>query len=330
MIKIGNIKLNDNPLLLAPMEDISDPPFRILCKKQGCDMLYTEFVSVEGLIRNAEKSIKKLDIFKEERPVGIQIFGSELESMRDAVKIIERFKPDIIDINFGCPVKKVVCKGSGAAILKDKAKMARITKAIVDSTDIPVTVKTRLGWDENSIQIVEVAEMLQEAGIKALTVHARTRNQMYKGESDWSHLLKIKENKKIIIPVFGNGDINSPKKALEYKEKYKVDGLMIGRAAIGYPWIFREIKHFFNTGELLPPPSVEERVNAVKDHLSYGIDWKGERAAINEMRQHYSNYFKGLRDIKEFRNELVTTNNATDLLRILDRMVIRYKHESTG
>lgn len=328
MVKIGDLVLDENPLLLAPMEDVSDPPFRILCKEQGCDMMFTEFISVEGLIRNAAKSMKKLEISEEERPIGIQIFGSELSSMTEAVKIIDKFKPDVIDINYGCPVKKVVCKGSGAAILKEVDKMVYMTKAIVESTSIPVTVKTRLGWDENSIRIEEITEMLQEVGIKAITIHARTRNQMYKGESDWSYLGKIKENVRINIPVFGNGDINSPEKALEYKTKYNVDGLMIGRAAIGYPWIFREIKHFFKTGQILPPPTIEERVEAVRRHLKYSIEWKGEKTGINEMRQHYTNYFKGLRDIKEYRTALVVNNNENDLLMNLDRIIKRYNSES--
>ena len=328
MVKIGDLVLDENPLLLAPMEDVSDPPFRILCKEQGCDMMFTEFISVEGLIRNAAKSMKKLEISEEERPIGIQIFGSELSSMTEAVKIIDKFKPDVIDINYGCPVKKVVCKGSGAAILKEVDKMVYMTKAIVESTSIPVTVKTRLGWDENSIRIEEITEMLQEVGIKAITIHARTRNQMYKGESDWSFLGKIKENVRINIPVFGNGDINSPEKALEYKTKYNVDGLMIGRAAIGYPWIFREIKHFFKTGQVLPPPTIEERVEAVRRHLKYSIEWKGEKSGINEMRQHYTNYFKGLRDIKEYRTALVVNNNENDLLMNLDRIIKRYNSES--
>lgn len=328
MVKIGDLVLDENPLLLAPMEDVSDPPFRILCKEQGCDMMFTEFISVEGLIRNAAKSMKKLEISEEERPIGIQIFGSELSSMTEAVKIIDKFKPDVIDINYGCPVKKVVCKGSGAAILKEVDKMVYMTKAIVESTSIPVTVKTRLGWDENSIRIEEITEMLQEVGIKAITIHARTRNQMYKGESDWSFLGKIKENVRINIPVFGNGDINSPEKALEYKTKYNVDGLMIGRAAIGYPWIFREIKHFFKTGQVLPPPTIEERVEAVRRHLKYSIEWKGEKTGINEMRQHYTNYFKGLRDIKEYRTALVANNNENDLLMNLDRIIKRYNSES--
>lgn len=328
MVKIGDLVLDENPLLLAPMEDVSDPPFRILCKEQGCDMMFTEFISVEGLIRNAAKSMKKLEISEEERPIGIQIFGSELSSMTEAVKIIDKFKPDVIDINYGCPVKKVVCKGSGAAILKEVDKMVYMTKAFVESTSIPVTVKTRLGWDENSIRIEEITEMLQEVGIKAITIHARTRNQMYKGESDWSYLGKIKENVRINIPVFGNGDINSPEKALEYKTKYNVDGLMIGRAAIGYPWIFREIKHFFKTGQVLPPPTIEERVEAVRRHLKYSIEWKGEKTGINEMRQHYTNYFKGLRDIKEYRTALVVNNNENDLLMNLDRIIKRYNSES--
>jgi nifR3 family TIM-barrel protein len=308
------------------MEDISDPPFRMICKENGCDMMFTEFVSVEGLIRNVDKSFKKIEISEKERPVGIQIFGSELQSMTEAARLVEKFKPDVLDINFGCPVKKIVCKGSGAAILKDIDKMVLLTKAIVDSCDLPVTVKTRLGWDESSIMIEEVVERLQEVGIKAISIHARTRYQMYKGKSDWSWLKKIKENKKITIPVFGNGDIDSPQKALEYKNKYLVDGLMIGRAAIGYPWIFREIRHYFLTGELLPPPDIEERVDTVKRHLRNSIEWKGEKTGIYEMRSHYSNYIKGLPGIKEYRTALVTNNSEKELLKILDTIEIKYRN----
>ncbi len=328
MLKIGELKFERYPLLLAPMEDVSDPPFRILCKEQGCDLMFTEFVSVEGLIRNADKSLKKIEISEAERPIGIQIFGSELKSMTDAVKIVNNLNPDIIDINFGCPVKKVVCKGGGAAILKDIDKMVLLTKSIVQSTDLPVTVKTRLGWDADSIKIEEIVLRLQETGIKAISIHARTRNQMYKGESDWSYLAKIKQNPQVKIPVFGNGDIDSPQKALEYKNKYKVDGLMIGRAAIGNPWIFREIHHFFNTGMILPPPTIEERVEAVRRHLKYSIEWKGEKTGIFEMRQHYSSYFKGLRDIKDLRTELVSNNNEYEVLKTLEFIEKKYNFEN--
>lgn len=324
MVKIGNIELEDNPLLLAPMEDVSDPPFRVLCKQNGCDMMFTEFVSVEGLIRNSDKSLKKLELLPEERPIGIQIFGAEISSMVEATKAINPYKPDVIDINFGCPVKKVVNKGSGAALLKDIDKMVSMTKAIVEATDIPVTVKTRLGWDNDSIQINEVVERLQDVGIQALSLHARTRQQMYKGEADWSYIGKLKENKRITIPIFGNGDINSPQKALEYRNRYGADGIMIGRASIGNPWIFREIKHYYKTGTLLDPPTIHERVEAVKSHLNYGIEWKGERLAIFEMRKHYSNYFKGLRDIKHYRMALVTTKDPKELFNILNQIEEKY------
>ena len=324
MVQIGDIKFNNYPLILAPMEDVSDPPFRILCKENGCDLMFTEFVSVEGLIRNSEKSFKKIELSEAESPIGIQIFGAEKESMVEAVKLINPLKPDIIDINFGCPVKKIVSKGCGAGILKDIDKMVELTQAVVSGTDIPVTVKTRLGWDEDSIVIEEVVKRLEEAGIKAISIHARTRSQMYKGHSDWSYLKNLKENDKIKIPVFGNGDINSPEKALQYREEYKVDGLMIGRAAIGNPWIFREIRHFFNTGAILDAPSLEEKVDAVKRHLHYSIEWKGEKHGVYEMRQHYTNYFKGLPNIKEIRSKLVTTNSPDELFKILDSIVDIY------
>ncbi len=324
MVKIGDVEIGENPLLLAPMEDVSDPPFRLLCKQNGCDMMYTEFISVEGLIRNADKSLKKLEFLPEERPIGVQIFGAEIDSMIEATKAITPYKPDIIDINFGCPVKKVVNKGSGAALLKDIDKMVEMASAVVNSTNLPVTVKTRLGWDYDSIKIDEVVERLQDVGIKAISIHARTRAQMYKGEADWEYIGNIKNNPRIHIPVFGNGDINSPQKAFEYKKKYGVDGIMIGRASIGNPWIFREIKHFFNTGELLPPPSIREKVDAVKAHLKYSIKWKGERLAVLEMRKHYSNYFKGLKDIKHYRMALVTTYEPEELFSIMDEIAERY------
>jgi nifR3 family TIM-barrel protein len=305
MIKIGNIQLPEFPLLLAPMEDVSDPPFRRLCKMHGADLMYSEFISSEGLIRDAIKSRKKLDIFDYERPVGIQIFGGDEEAMAMSARIVETVNPDLVDINFGCPVKKVVCKGAGAGVLKDIDLMVRLTKAVVSSTSLPVTVKTRLGWDSNSINIDEVAERLQETGIKALTIHARTRGQMYKGEADWNHISRIKQNPNIEIPIFGNGDIDSPEKALEYKQKYACDGIMIGRAAIGYPWIFNEIKHFFKTGEHLPAPTIEDRLLAVRQHAEWSAEWKGEKLGLIEMRQHYSNYFRGVPHFKDFRKKFL-------------------------
>ncbi|MBK6352914.1 MAG: tRNA dihydrouridine synthase DusB [Saprospiraceae bacterium] len=324
LIKIGSVELPEFPLLLAPMEDVSDPPFRALCKEQGCDMMYTEFISVEGLIRDAEKSVRKLDIYEEERPIGVQIFGAEYDSMMRAAEIVEEAKPELLDINYGCPVQKVVCKLAGAGILKDIPKLVSLTEAVVKSTNLPVTVKTRLGWDDHSIFIEDVAERLQDIGIKALTIHARTRAQMYKGHSDWSWISKVKNNPRIHIPIFGNGDIDSPQKALEFKNRYDVDGIMIGRASIGYPWIFREIKHYFNTGEILPPPSLEERVNAALNHLKNSIRWKGERLGVLEMRRHYTNYFKGLPGIKEHRAKLVTELDPLVLFEILDQIQFEY------
>lgn len=318
MVKIGNIELPDFPLLLAPMEDVSDPPFRRLCKAHGADLMYSEFISSEGLIRDAIKSRMKLDIFDYERPVGIQIFGGDEEAMAMSAKIVETVQPDLLDINFGCPVKKVVCKGAGAGVLKDVDLMVRLTKAVVKSTSLPVTVKTRLGWDENSINIDEVAERLQDVGIQALTIHGRTRAQMYKGHSDWSHIARVKNNPRMHIPIFGNGDIDSPEKALEYKNKYGLDGIMIGRAAIGYPWIFNEIKHYFATGEHLPVPTIKDRVEAARNHLLWSMEWKGERLGIVEMRRHYTNYFKGIPNFKEYKTRLVTTDGRDDLLQVFE------------
>ena len=318
MVKIGNIELPDFPLLLAPMEDVSDPPFRKLCKMHGADLMYSEFISSEGLIRDAIKSRKKLDIFDYERPVGIQIFGGDEEAMAMSARIVETVEPDLVDINFGCPVKKVVCKGAGAGVLKDIDLMVRLTKAVVSSTHLPVTVKTRLGWDDNSINIDEVAEHLQDTGIKALTIHARTRAQMYKGEAHWDHISRIKNNPNIEIPVFGNGDIDSPEKALAYKEKYDCDGIMIGRGAIGYPWIFNEIKHFFAKGEILPPPTISERLEAVKNHALWSVEWKGERPGLVEMRQHYSNYFRGIPHFKEFKTKFLQALSLTEIDEIID------------
>lgn len=320
MVKIGPVELGEFPLLLAPMEDVSDPPFRALCKQNGCDMLYTEFISVEGLIRDAHKSLQKLDIYDEERPVGVQIFGAELDSMMRAAEIVEGARPEVLDINYGCPVQKVVCKLAGAGILQDIPKMVRLTEAVVKSTNLPVTVKTRLGWDENTIFIEEVAERLQDIGIKALSIHGRTRKQMYKGESDWSYIAKVKANPRIHIPIFGNGDIDTPQKAVEYRNRYGVDGIMIGRASIGYPWIFREIKHYMKTGELLAPPTTAERVDAAREHLRRSIQWKGSKLGVLEMRRHYSNYFRGYPGIKPLRAQLVTVDEPQTLFALLDEI----------
>ncbi|GAB3008583.1 tRNA dihydrouridine synthase DusB [Cyclobacterium sediminis] len=308
MIKIGDLNLGDFPLLLAPMEDVSDPPFRAVCKTNGADLMYTEFISSEGLIRDAAKSVQKLDVYDYERPIGIQIFGNEISSMREAAAIAEEAGPDILDINYGCPVNKVACKGAGAGILLDIDKMVAMTAEIVKAVKIPVTVKTRLGWDENTIRINEVTERLQDVGIQAISIHARTRKQMYKGEADWSYLAEIMKNSRIKIPVFGNGDIDSPQKAKTYKEKYGVDGLMIGRAAIGYPWIFNEIKHYLQTGKLLAVPDMEERVKVAKKHLDFSVEWKGEKLGVLEMRRHYTNYFRGIPHFKPYRTSLVTTD----------------------
>jgi len=323
MIKIGKIELPTFPLLLAPMEDVSDPPFRAVCKKHGADLMYTEFISSEGLIRDAIKSRQKLDIFEEERPVGIQIFGGDEEAMAMSARIVDTVQPDLLDINFGCPVKKVVCKGAGAAVLKDIDLMIRLTKAVIKSTSIPVTVKTRLGWDFDSINIIEVAERLQDVGVQALSIHGRTRSQLYKGEADWSWIEKVKNNSRMHIPIFGNGDVDSPEKALEYKNKFGIDGIMIGRAAIGYPWFFREVKHFFNTGERLDPPTFEERLDVIKEHLRASLKWKGPRVGIFEMRRHYANYLKGIPNVKPLRTKLV----MMDTLEEIEEALCSFQHE---
>jgi len=320
MLKIGNIILPEYPLLLAPMEDVSDPPFRRLCKMHGADLMYSEFISSEGLIRDAIKSRQKLDIFDYERPIGIQIFGGDEEAMAMSAKIVETVLPDLVDINFGCPVKKVVCKGAGAGVLKDVNLMVKLTKAVVKNTNLPVTVKTRLGWDESSINIDEVAERLQDIGIQALTIHARTRSQMYKGHSDWTHIERIKNNPRITIPIFGNGDIDSVEKALEYKNKFGLDGMMIGRAAIGFPWIFNQIKHYFKTKQKLQKPSVSDRIEAARNHLIWSTQWKGERLGIVEMRRHYANYFKGIPNFKPYRQQMVTQDNPEKLFELFRKV----------
>ena len=317
MVKIGKLELGEFPLLLAPMEDVSDPPFRKLCKEGGADVMYTEFISSEGLIRNASKSVQKLDIFEFERPIGIQIFGNNIDSMREATEIATSVKPDIIDINYGCPVKKVACKGAGAGILQDIPKMVKMTAEIVKSTNLPVTVKTRLGWDDKTKYIVEVAEKLQDVGIQAISIHGRTRKQMYKGEANWDLIREVKDNPRMKIPVFGNGDVSCPITAKNKKEQYNVDGIMIGRAAIGNPWIFKKIKEYLNSGIIIDDPSFREKIEVVIKHLKLSIDWKGEKLGVLEMRRHYSNYLRNLPKIKQHRSELVEIN---DYKKVLDKL----------
>ncbi len=324
MIKIGNIELPDFPLLLAPMEDVSDPPFRALCKEQGADVVYTEFISSEGLIRDAAKSTMKLDIYEKERPVGIQIFGANLESMLQSVEIVEKSNPDIIDINFGCPVKKVVCRGAGAGILKDIPLMVKLTEEMVKHTNLPITVKTRLGWDNESIKIVEVAERLQDVGCKAISIHGRTRVQMYKGDANWKPIAEVKNNPRMHIPIFGNGDVDTPEKAMEMRDKFGLDGAMIGRASIGNPWFFKQVKHYFKTGDHLPPVSLEERVDAARRHLQMAIGWKGEKLGVFETRRHYTNYFKGIPHFKEYRMKMVTTDNSEGVFDVFDEVLEKF------
>lgn len=320
MAKIGSIDVGDFPLLLAPMEDVSDPPFRALCKEQGADVVYTEFISSEGLIRDAAKSVIKLDIYEKERPVGIQIFGAELDSMLQAVEIVEKSNPDIIDINFGCPVKKVVCKNAGAGILRDIPLMVKLTEEMVKRTNLPITVKTRLGWDSDSIKIVEVAERLQDVGIQAISIHGRTRVQMYKGNANWEPIAEVKNNPRMHIPVFGNGDVDTPEMAVKMRDQYGLDGAMIGRASIGYPWFFKEVKHYFKTGEHLAPPTILERVEAARRHLQMSIDWKGEKLGVFETRRHYTNYFKGIPHFKDYRMKMVTSDAAADVFAAFDEV----------
>jgi len=324
MVKIGDIELPDFPLLLAPMEDVSDPPFRTLCKENGADVVYTEFISSEGLIRDAAKSTMKLDIYESERPVGIQIFGANLDSMLQCVEIVERTKPDIIDINFGCPVKKVVSKGAGAGILKDIDLMVSLTKAMVEHTSLPITVKTRLGWDDDSIRIVEVAERLQDVGIKALSIHGRTRAQMYKGNANWKPIAEVKNNPRMHIPIFGNGDVTTPERAMKMRDEYGLDGCMIGRASIGYPWFFNEIKHFFEHGTHMAPPTMADRVEVARRHLQMAIDWKGETLGVFETRRHYTNYFKGIPNFKEYRMKMVTSDDSAGVFAAFDEVLAKF------
>lgn len=330
MVKIADIELGDFPLLLAPMEDVSDPPFRAVCKENGADLMYTEFISSEGLIRDAAKSVQKLDIFEYERPIGIQLFGSDIDSMIKSTEIATAAGPNLIDINYGCPVKNVACRGAGAALLQDIPKMVKMTEAVVKATHLPVTVKTRLGWDESTRNILEVAERLQDIGIKALSIHGRTRVQMYKGEADWTLIGKVKENPRINIPIFGNGDIDTPQKALEYKNRYGVDGVMIGRASIGYPWIFNEIKHFIKTGEMPPPPDMMERINVTRKHLDFSVRWKGPVLGILEMRRHYTNYFKAIDHFKPFRMRLVQSETYAEVSQTLDEISEHYAGVGVG
>jgi nifR3 family TIM-barrel protein len=324
MAKIADIELGDFPLLLAPMEDVSDPPFRALCKEQGADVVYTEFISSEGLIRDAAKSVQKLDIYEKERPVGIQIFGANLDSMLKTVEIVERSKPDFIDINFGCPVKKVVSKGAGAGILRDIPLMVKLSEAMVKHAKLPITVKTRLGWDHDSIYIEEVAERLQDVGVQALAIHGRTRSQMYKGEADWEPIANVKNNPRMHIPIFGNGDVNSPEKAVLMRDRYGLDGAMIGRASIGNPWFFKDVKHFFKTGEHAEPASLEERVQTARRHLDMAIDWNGEHAGLFETRRHYTNYFKGIPHFKEYRLRMVTAESKEKVFEVFDEVLEKF------
>jgi len=324
MVNIGNISLPDLPLLLAPMEDVSDPPFRAVCKQHGADLLFTEFISSEGLIKDAIACRRKLDIFEEERPVGIQIFGGDEENLALAAQIVETVEPDLLDINFGCPVKGIVGRGAGAGVLKDIERMVRLTAACVKATRLPVTVKTRLGWDEGSKNIEEVAMRLQDVGIAALTIHGRTRNQLYKGQADWTLIGKVKNNPRIKIPIFGNGDIDSPQKALEYRNRYGVDGIMVGRAAIGYPWIFREIRHLLRTGELHAPPTLEERLAVCKQHLRKAVEWHGS-IGLREMRGRYAQYLKGLPELTIHRKRLVILSTFEEVEAALDDIGSTYK-----
>lgn len=323
-VKISDIDLGDKPLFLAPMEDVTDPSFRYMCKQYGADVVYTEFISSDGLIRDAAKSLAKLNIFDYERPVGIQLYGHEIEPMVQAALVAQSAAPEIIDINFGCPVRKIATRGAGSGMMRDVPKMVEMTRQIVDAVKLPVTVKTRLGWDEDQKNIVEIAERLQDVGIAALTIHGRTRAQMYKGEADWTLIGEVKANPRMKIPIIGNGDVNSPLKAAEMFDRYGVDGIMIGRATYGRPWIFQEIRQYLNTGELMPQPTVIQRVELAKRHLLKSIEIKGEKVGILEMRRHLSCYFKGLADFKQTRLQLVTSVDPEQILKTLDYVAERW------
>jgi len=324
LVVIGNIQLGDYPLSLAPMENVTDPSFRYLCKQFGADLLYTEFISSDGLIRNGRKSLKKLEIFDHERPIGIQLYGHTIESMVEAAKIAEQSSPEFIDLNFGCPVRKIARRGAGAGMLKDVDRMVKMTSAVVKTTRLPVTVKTRLGWDEDSKNIVEIAERLQDAGIQAITIHARTGVQLYKEKADWTFIGVVKNNPRICIPVFGNGDITSPEVAKSMFEQYGVDGIMIGRATVGRPWVFKEVKHYLETGKIIPPPSIKEKVETAKLHFQKSIESKGTPRGIFEMRRHFSSYFKGLPDFREIRFRLLTSTAEEEIVDILDEIKKKY------
>jgi nifR3 family TIM-barrel protein len=319
-LRIGDTIFRDHPIFLAPMEDITDPSFRSVCKSMGVDFMYTEFISSDGLIREGAKSVKKLDIYESERPIGIQLYGHLIDVMVESALMAEEAHPELIDINFGCPVKKIANRGAGAGMLRDIPLMVRMTEAIVKAVKLPVTVKTRLGWDDDNKNIVDVAERLQDAGIKAITIHGRTRNQMYKGVADWTLIGEVKNNPRIHIPVIGNGDITGPEKAGEMFDRYGVDGIMIGRASVGRPWIFREIRHYLDTGELLPEPSVSEKAEIALMHLGKSIEHKEGKRAIYEMRRHLSNYFKGLPHFKETRLKLLTSPDPDEIRGIISEI----------
>jgi len=324
LVKIGDIIFEDIPVLLAPMEDITDPSFRYMCEQFGADMVYTEFISSDGLIRQGTKSVKKLDIFDYERPIGIQLYGHDTGVMKQAALQAEKANPDLIDLNFGCPVKKIARHGAGAGMMKNIPLMVEMTKTIVNTVKLPVTVKTRLGWDEKSKNIVSVARQLQDVGVMAITVHGRTGTQMYKGKADWTLIGEIKKDPYIHIPVIGNGDIDGQEKAGEMIDLYQVDGLMVGRAAIGRPWIFRQIKHYLKTGEKLPEPTLPEKVKLAKLHFQKSLEHKGEPRGIFEMRTHFVHYFKGLPGFKNIRIRLLTSLNAEEIFEILDKIKKKY------
>jgi nifR3 family TIM-barrel protein len=326
MIRIGNIELPDRPLLLAPMEDVTDRSFRSICKNFGADMVYTEFIASDGLIRNVKQTLQKLILTEHERPAGIQLYGHLTDSMVEAAKLAEAAGPELIDINFGCPVKKIANRGAGAGMLANIPRMIKMTESIVRAVKLPVTVKTRIGWDDNSKNIVEIAERLQDTGISAITIHGRTRAQLYKGNADWTLKGEVKNNPRMKIPVIGNGDITSPEDALRAFDKYGVDGIMIGRAAIGMPWIFRDIKSFFKTGVKTSPPEIAERVEIARHHFRKSLEVKGEKVGILEMRRHFALYFKSLPNFRETRLKLLTSTDPVEIEKILDLIIITYQN----